>query len=348
VKVSGVPSGDEPVHHLYLAGPGRDPAGPGSGSSSAGPDWIATLAHEMQGRADRTRLDPREIASLHLGDAGWDESGPSLAEAVRERLLAGHLPRREFAVELDVPRVEDLRQWKSDGVTRVNLRKVPEAKSILAEVGSIGFRSWGVDVAFGGEAGLRARSRRALERVTESQVPHVSLVERDGPANPDRVAAEYLLFTDLLHEAGYDPWEMTCFARAGHIPTHVSAVHRGEAYIGLGPGAHSRMGVMRRWNHLDPSEYLNAMDRGRDPLEQVEELNADERRIEYLVSGLRLSGGIPGSELPPAIRSLRDRWEADGMAVPDRSRLRLTPRGWLLLDTLVLELALELERLDSG
>jgi len=348
VKGSGLPSRDGQVHHLYLAGPGFCLAEPGCSLPFGGADWVGTLTRELEGRADRTRLDPREVLSLHLGDSGWDEAGPRLAQAVQERLLAGRLPQREFAVEVEVPRVEDLRRWKDNGVTRVNLRRVPEADGLLAEIGSMGFRSWSVDVAFGGEAGLRGRSRRALEKVIRLQVPHVSLVESDGPADPDRVATEYLLLTDLLREGGYDPWEMTCFARAGHVPEHALAVHRGEAYIGLGPGAHSRVGATRRWNLQDPCEYMSAVDHGRDPLERAEELSPDECRMEYIMGALRLSAGIPCSELPPGIRSLRDRWEASGVAVPDSSRLRLAPRGFLLLDTLVVELALELERLDPG
>lgn len=62
----------------------------------------------------------------------------------------------------------------------------------------------------------------------------------------------------LLTEAGFEQYEISNYARSGLYSRHNSSYWSGEAYLGLGPGAHSFDGKQcRSWNAADLSSYLS-------------------------------------------------------------------------------------------
>jgi coproporphyrinogen III oxidase-like Fe-S oxidoreductase len=63
-----------------------------------------------------------------------------------------------------------------------------------------------------------------------------------------------------------------------------------------------------------------------------EVLTVDQGLLEDMYLGLRSSSGVGVDQIPPEIV---EKWREQGWAQAERSRVRLTPQGWLRLDALV-------------
>jgi hypothetical protein len=61
-------------------------------------------------------------------------------------------------------------------------------------------------------------------------------------------------------------------------------------------------------------------------------------RLETIWLGLRTDRGLPFSFLNSAGRMVVGKWVEEGRAEVEEDRVRLTPKGWLLLDPMVVEM----------
>ena len=76
---------------------------------------------------------------------------------------------------------------------------------------------------------------------------------------------------------------------------------------------------------------------GIDPTDGFEVLTADELESERIYIGLRTTDGLVVSG---DLEARTSRWRDAGWAAIVDGRLRLTPRGWLRLDALAVDLTL--------
>ncbi|MCA1823432.1 MAG: coproporphyrinogen III oxidase, partial [Frankia sp.] len=116
---------------------------------------------------------------------------------------------------------------------------------------------------------------------------------------------------------------------------------RSDNWWGVGPGAHSHVGGVRWWNVRHPRDYAARLARGVSPAAAREVLDADARRLEQLMLGLRLRAGLPTADVPSAATAIAD-LVADGLldaGAAETGRLVLTRRGRLLADAVVRTLA---------
>ena len=67
----------------------------------------------------------------------------------------------------------------------------------------------------------------------------------------------YALARRVLAASGYRHYEISNWARPGHESRHNLIYWRNEPYLGVGPGAHSRLGAYRFWTVLSPREYAS-------------------------------------------------------------------------------------------
>lgn len=341
--------------HLYLSGPWSRKVG----------EWDSLLAREVHFRRARFPSWVRsgkagwEVESIHVGGEG---ARAPLPGELRRLLAEGALepaPGAEVALEVAPQEVQTDRVggWIRAGVTRLSLRTPvqgvpgdwPRTRHLDRLV------SWGVDLAFGHSEGAGDVLELLEAVILRWTPPQVSLVEvaAGAPGGRSQVAGEgtngadqdhladlYLELTRRLELAGYRQWSFTAFALPGREPVHQQAVLRGEPYLGLGPGAHSHLPGRRFWNLDDPGAYTSRLGLDQDPAAGEDRPTTAQRLLETLWRSLSLAGGLDlrasGLHHP---RSLRDRWVSAGYARPCPGRLRLTPSGWLVLDSLVLELA---------
>ncbi|WP_345204290.1 radical SAM family heme chaperone HemW [Fodinibacter luteus] len=156
----------------------------------------------------------------------------------------------------------------------------------------------------------------------------------------DDEADKYELADEVLAAAGFGWYEVSNWARtpAGRC-RHNEGYWRGDAWWGVGPGAHSHVGGVRWWNVKHPRTYAARLAAGVSPAAGREELTAAQRHDEEVLLGVRLREGLPVGALDDDGRAAVAGLVGDGLvdgraAVLDR-RVVLTRRGRLLADAVV-------------
>jgi putative oxygen-independent coproporphyrinogen III oxidase len=269
--------------------------------------------------------------------------------------------------------VDSARSWKAAGVNRVSLgaqsfddqvlqwmHRSHDAARIGAAVHALrgaGIENISLDLIFGLPAELKRDWERDLDMAHALRTTHLSLygltveprtpldrwISRGATHAPDeeRYADEYLFAHRRLTADGFVFYEVSNAARDGFRSHHNSAYWSGEAYMGLGPAAHSFDGRTRRWNLRAWEAYRRAIAQGRSAVESEETLTEDQREMERVYLGLRTVEGLPLAALrrpspPPHLA-------AQGWIVVRDGRVKCTPEGWLRLDSIVSEFTMQAE-----
>jgi putative oxygen-independent coproporphyrinogen III oxidase len=217
-------------------------------------------------------------------------------------------------------------------------RHVPDAAARIAEaVSDAGYKTWNLDLIFGGAGESDDDWRRTLEEVLTlpAPPPHISAyaltVEPGTPLArvPDRhpdddtLAQRYEMTDQILSEAGYAWEEISNWARPGHECRHNHLYWDGGNYVGIGSAAHSHRDGERWWNIRTPERYIAAMEAGQTPVAGSEVLSDEQRAFETRALSLRTRRGVRVEEMTQ-IDELDDLVERRG------DRVVLTVRGRLL------------------
>ncbi|WP_188037213.1 radical SAM family heme chaperone HemW [Actinotalea sp. JY-7885] len=273
----------------------------------------------------------------------------SLAE-----LAAGGFTRVSFGMQSAVPHVLATLERTHDP------DRVPQAVAWAREAGL----AVSLDLIYGTPGESLADWRRSLDAVVACDVDHVSayaLTVEQGtrmavqvrrgliPApDLDDQAAKYELADDVLGAAGLRWYEISNWAREpGAACRHNVGYWRGDDWWGFGPGAHSHLGegrdgrALRWWNVKHPRAYADRLGAGLTPAAGREELAPQEVRLERVMLGVRLRGGLPLADVGPAGRAAVAGLVADGLLdarAASAGSAVLTRRGRLLADTVVRDL----------
>lgn len=182
----------------------------------------------------------------------------------------------------------------------------------------------------------------AYALVVEEGTRLATQVRRGEVAMPegDDEADKYELADEVLAAAGFEWYEVSNWSRsaAGRC-RHNEGYWRGDAWWGVGPGAHSHVGGVRWWNVKHPRTYAARLGVGRSPAAGRETLTPEQRHDEEVLLGVRLREGLPVGALDADGRAAVAGLVVDGLvdgraAVRDR-RVVLTRRGRLLADAVV-------------
>ncbi len=161
-------------------------------------------------------------------------------------------------------------------------------------------------------------------------------------------AADFFEITqEACERAGLPAYEISNHAREGAEARHNLLYWRYEDYAGVGPGAHGRLnlaGVRTATQAVRlPERWLRKVETEGSSLEREEIVPADAAR-EHLLMALRLREGLDlaAYERQWGGALSHERVEAlarDGLIACETGRLCATPRGRLLLNSVVAELA---------
>jgi len=166
------------------------------------------------------------------------------------------------------------------------------------------------------------------------------------PLDVDTSANLFEMTQERTAEAGMPAYEISNHARPGAESRHNLAYWRYQDYAGVGPGAHGRRGGMRTVRHKKPENFLSAIARNGHGLVEEENFAPSEAAHEALVMGLRLAEGIAPAELADRLgveqliddRAV-DRLAAHGLLERQGSKIATTPKGRLVLDSILAEIA---------
>ena len=245
-------------------------------------------------------------------------------------------------------------------------RHGPEgARRAVERALAAGFPWVSVDLIFGlpGERQAPAGLVRTLETAAALGPHHVScyqLTFHEGTPfwrgrergvihelpEPEQAAA-YETVLEVLRGAGYEPYEVSNFARgaesgADHRSRHNRKYWHHTPYLGLGPSAHSFDGARRWWNVRDEGAWRERVRAGERPVAGDEVLGRDELALEAVMLGLRTAGGVDlgrfrerfGVDLVARNEALVERLAAEGLVVVEGGRLRPTLKGFAVADGL--------------
>jgi oxygen-independent coproporphyrinogen-3 oxidase len=317
---------------------------------------------------------PWAVDTLYFGGGTPSRLGGEgvarLIDVFRRRI--DFLGGEEITIEANPEDVtaETARAWRAAGVNRLSLGSQSFDDAILEwmhrthDAGAIsravdaarnaGIDNLSLDLIFA----LPERTRRSWEqdvaRALELEPSHLSLygltIEPHTPlgrwhgrgdvaeAPEERYEAEFLHAHDAVTAAGLEHYEVSNFGRAGLRSRHNASYWSGAPYAGLGPSAHEFDGAVRRWNVAPYAEWLSRLGAGDDPMAEREKLTDANRAAEGVYLGLRTSDGLSLSAFE--LDHVRSWIDAGWAVLRDRSRLVLSPLGWLRLDALAADLTL--------
>ena len=258
-------------------------------------------------------------------------------------------------LELGVTRVSMGVQSLDDGILRWMNRRhdAAHARQAFRILRDAGVKNISVDLIFGLSQLSEATLAETLREIVAWRPEHVSAYQlsieegsalgkmvREGryeEATQEQCAAQYRLFCDGLHAAGYGHYEISNWALPGFEAVHTSAYWSRHPYVGLGPGAHSFDGHTRSWNinALPPAQP--DVSGGSWPLRGGQErLSEEEAREETVMLGLRTARGVAEGllEADKAAAML-----ADGRLerLPG-GHVRIPENQWFISDSIIADL----------
>ena len=319
-------------------------------------EYCARIAAEIVA----LRCDVSAFSTIYFG--GGSPALCDLApvfDAIRKRGLVS--AETEFTVELhplDV-RAEVLEMLKKGGVNRISLgvqslddealesmgrlHTASEAEAAFHAVRAAGFSNAGIDLIAGWPGTTDESWHSTLNRAAALGLDHCSVyslirepktrldlaVRRGKVSLPsdDAALAQIDAARTALADAGLSRYEISNYALPGRECRHNLAVWRGEDYIGLGDGAHGRIGLIRTESGVETS------------------VTPEEDAVERAVFAMRTSEGISLERvvrlwpvLAPRIPAWRETLEFFKRKGLLQDAYRLTARGAEVCDSILAEL----------
>jgi len=320
-------------------------------------------------------LKGRQLASLYFGGGTptvlkTEQLAGLLAAVQRSFLLR---PDCEITVEAHPGTVttRDLAVLQDRGVTRISFGAESLADDELVSLGrpgtqaetieavrsarSAGFTDINLDLMYGLPGQTLESWERTLTRCIHLSPTHVScyaLTVEEGTRlahevrRAQRQQPEDLLqiemdgvAQDILGQAGYEPYEISNYARSGFQCRHNLLYWTQGEYLGVGPSAQSLVGNVRFGNVANLTSYKVALTESRLPVQERTLLTTQEQLRDAVIFGLRLRQGIPTSQLRAHVENYGHFgiWRelcADQLIEEDGGRSRLSARGRLFADTI--------------
>jgi oxygen-independent coproporphyrinogen-3 oxidase len=334
-------------------------------------EYVTALAAELDVRA--LGAPPVQVDTIYLGGGTPSRLGPDGVRRVLD-VVAARFPAAggaEITIEANPDDIDaaSVREWNRAGVNRVSLgvqsfddrvlqwmHRTHDAKTATDAgemLGGEGIENWSLDLIFALPGTLERDWQRDLDHAIGLRPPHLSLygltVEPHTPiarwrdrgltveGSEDIYETEYLLASSTLASAGYRHYEVSNFGLPGRSSRHNRGYWTGASYVGLGPSAHGYDGNARRWNEREYAAWARRLTDGADPIAGTETLTDENRIAEQVYLGLRTADGLLlDADEHRAVAP----WVEAGWGSIEAGRLRLSPTGWLRLDTLAASLTI--------
>lgn len=279
---------------------------------------------------------------------------------------------------------DSLRDFKEAGVTRLSIgmqslcsdvelaslgrtHTVEESMECLDRAMHLFPGQVSVDVLYGRPGQTLDSWLQEVQQVVQLGTAHVSLYELtlergtqlfkevqaglQSLPSSETCSQMYLAAVEVLELQGVLRYEVSNFARKGHECRHNQACWRGLQYLGIGPGAHSRVLVGEdqweaRVQTLEPNPWIHEVSTRGHGTRLTRSLTRQDRLEELLMMGLRtvcgirdqdwrvVSGGVGLVDNFAGCAETARLLDA-GLLLLDESCLRATKAGMSVADSLV-------------
>ncbi|MBF0628928.1 MAG: radical SAM family heme chaperone HemW [Magnetococcales bacterium] len=338
-------------------------------------DYVARLLAELKLRRAWLHADPRPLSAIFFGGGtpSTVQADSILTILDGVRALWPLTPDCEITLEANPEscHADKISGWILAGINRVSLgvQALNDARlqrlgrphtrnmalNALKKLQESGLARLNVDLIHTTPGQTLAEWHQELEEILACGVGHLSCygltLEPDTPFHrlaqqgrlilpPEDEALAFFQFTRrFLAAHGYDPYEISNFAKPGQRCRHNVNYWEFGDYLGIGASAHGK------WTDPDGQTWRteNARELLGQPFGAPVPIPPDEAGVECLMMGLRLREGvnrerhrwIAGRDVDEAL--LQELAAQDLLAV-DSEQLRLTEAGTPLLDEILLQL----------
>ena len=188
----------------------------------------------------------------------------------------------------------------------------------------------------------------AYSLIIEEGTPFFDKYCDNPPIDEETDRAFFEMTHEMLTDAGYEHYEVSNYAKKGYTCRHNMNYWQRGNYIGIGPAASSHVDGVRKTNTKDLRKYMECIEAGADPVEETESLTKEQKLTETIYLGLRKSDGIVFDDLKNVFdfdlrsklteRTIKEEFlklEKDGLVSLDDKRIKLSPSGWWISDSII-------------
>jgi len=341
--------------------------------------YIRALVKEMTLQGDY--LENRKINTIYLGGGTPSVLSAAQIREILEKLgaafdIAGDA---EITMEVnpdDISRVyaRDLKQaginrislgiqsWNDDILNFLNRRHTAaEADQALKDIQASGIDNISVDLIYGIPGLQSGQWKEDLQKTVNLDIKHISAyhltIEEDThfgkrkkegkfeEISEEESERQFNMLSEICRKNSFVQYEISNFCKDEWYSIHNTNYWKQEAYLGLGPSAHSYDGDSRQWNVADLQAYLRSLEKDSVP-STVEVLTMKDKYNEYIMTSLRTMWGINidmveekiNKESRDYLSNLATRFVKYGMMTQKGSQLMLTDQGRMISDNIITEL----------
>ena len=308
-----------------------------------------------------------EIVSVFIGggtpSALKAEAIASVMRALQEKFL--FCEDVEVTIEANPGTVDPdkLVTYRSVGINRLSLGLQSTDAEELKMLGRIhsyeeflqsyrwareaGFSNINIDLMFAIPGQTGEAWRQHLHQVAELNPEHISaysLIIEEGTPFAQRELdlpdedTEYRMYEDtaeILGTCGYQQYEISNYAKPGHVCRHNAGYWQRREYLGLGLGASSLYRGMRFSNTCQMQEYLKESRNPEQIRKEVTVLSRNAQIEEFMFLGLRMTEGISekqfketfGVRIMDIYGDILQKYEATGFMEHIETKWCLTRKG---------------------
>ncbi len=312
-----------------------------------------------------------ELETLYIGGGTpslWGESGANFLENFLEKNKINLSDTCEATLEVNPGTwtSEGLKAFQKMGFNRFSLGVQSTENNFLEKIDRVHrknevlltlkkFKELGVNFSVDFMLGLpfsKELNRNIigeLEEITSYEPDHISLyiltVKENYPfyknlPDEDWIENEYLSVSEFLRDKGYEHYEVSNFCKPNKKSIHNSKYWQGDSIAALGPSATGYFSEAKKrykWKTLS-ADF------------EIEQLSESSARMEKFYLGLRTLEGVDlvtffeGTDLKIMLDLSRE-WSKKGLCEINKNRLFLTPRGYLIMDSLMDEVFIRVKSL---
>ncbi len=349
-----------------------------AGKNDLQQEYLRALVSEIQGYANKSL----EVDTIFMGGGTpslmLDGAVSTILSAIRSSFSVD--PDAEITIESNPNSItlSKVREWKEAGINRVSVGLQSSSNNLLKLIGrvhtkddyikaidiikSVGITNINTDCLIGLPRQKLSDVKYTLRLVNKLGSQHISvyslILEEDTELyrlvnsgalklpKEAKTLGMYNYALKYLREQGFTRYEVSNFAKSNMECKHNMHTWKMHEYLGFGAGAHGYYRGERYSNIPSIEGYIEAINQGKKPTENVEIISSEEVREETIMLGLRTLDGINlseyksdlGVDLLETKKKEIDFLLENKLIEIENNHLRATDLGFTVLNKIILEL----------
>ncbi|NCC86667.1 MAG: radical SAM family heme chaperone HemW [Clostridia bacterium] len=230
--------------------------------------------------------------------------------------------------------------------------KPEDVQSAIKIAHKVGIDNISLDLMLGVPNQTQESLKQSIDFCTKSGATHISayilkieenthfykIKDKLNLPDEDETASLYLYACEQLEDAGFAQYEISNFANQGRESRHNLKYWNCEEYLGMGASAHSFLNGRRFYYDRDINSFIN------NPISVQDGIGGDFE--EYVMMRLRLVQGLQNElvqqrfdyAIPENMQNRARELEKHGFTICDEKGIRLTRKGFLLSNSVIVDL----------